>query len=155
MCVCVQVLQMYLPFCGIAISNAQLFAASRKEYDRSRVRTHDIHDAYYINPPSHCWQDRALHVCACFWCHVGVYYVVQYVRICLLIFFFLHTPFLYRGFVDDQKMCVWLGIYKSKMWRLHMLHIDHRGHKTRRKEGRTERDIGWESDFMYQLFLVF
>lgn len=28
---------MYLPFCGIAISNAQLFAASRKEYDRSRV----------------------------------------------------------------------------------------------------------------------
>lgn len=33
-----QVLQMYLPFCGIAISNAQLFAASRKEYDRSRVR---------------------------------------------------------------------------------------------------------------------
>lgn len=29
---------MYLPFCGIAISNAQLFAASRKEYDRSRVR---------------------------------------------------------------------------------------------------------------------
>lgn len=62
---CVQVLQMYLPFCGIAISNAQLFAASRKEYDRSRVRTHDIHDAYYINPPSHCWQDRALHVCVC------------------------------------------------------------------------------------------
>lgn len=36
--VCPQVLQMYLPFCGIAISNAQLFAASRKEYDRSRVR---------------------------------------------------------------------------------------------------------------------
>lgn len=35
---CPQVLQMYLPFCGIAISNAQLFAASRKEYDRSRVR---------------------------------------------------------------------------------------------------------------------
>ncbi|CAG09990.1 unnamed protein product, partial [Tetraodon nigroviridis] len=33
-----RVLQMYLPFCGIAISNAQLFAASRKEYDRSRVR---------------------------------------------------------------------------------------------------------------------
>ncbi|TSM68862.1 Dual 3',5'-cyclic-AMP and -GMP phosphodiesterase 11A [Bagarius yarrelli] len=32
-----KVLQMYLPFCGIAISNAQLFAASRKEYDRSRV----------------------------------------------------------------------------------------------------------------------
>ncbi|CAL8369890.1 unnamed protein product [Arctogadus glacialis] len=31
-----RVLQMYLPFCGIAISNAQLFAASRKEYDRSR-----------------------------------------------------------------------------------------------------------------------
>lgn len=30
-------MQMYLPFCGIAISNAQLFAASRKEYDRSRV----------------------------------------------------------------------------------------------------------------------
>lgn len=36
--ICPQVLQMYLPFCGIAISNAQLFAASRKEYDRSRVR---------------------------------------------------------------------------------------------------------------------
>uniref|UniRef100_A0A8C1YTT4 Phosphodiesterase n=1 Tax=Cyprinus carpio TaxID=7962 RepID=A0A8C1YTT4_CYPCA len=32
-----KVLEMYLPFCGIAISNAQLFAASRKEYDRSRV----------------------------------------------------------------------------------------------------------------------
>lgn len=32
-----QVMQMYLPFCGIAISNAQLFSASRKEYDRSRV----------------------------------------------------------------------------------------------------------------------
>lgn len=32
-----QVMQMYLPFCGIAISNAQLFAASRKEYERSRV----------------------------------------------------------------------------------------------------------------------
>lgn len=32
-------MQMYLPFCGIAISNAQLFAASRKEYERSRVST--------------------------------------------------------------------------------------------------------------------
>lgn len=41
--VCPQVLQMYLPFCGIAISNAQLFAASRKEYDRSRVRVEQQH----------------------------------------------------------------------------------------------------------------
>uniref|UniRef100_A0ACB8G1Q1 Dual 3',5'-cyclic-AMP and -GMP phosphodiesterase 11A n=1 Tax=Sphaerodactylus townsendi TaxID=933632 RepID=A0ACB8G1Q1_9SAUR len=34
------VMEMYLPFCGIAISNAQLFAASRKEYDRSRALIH-------------------------------------------------------------------------------------------------------------------
>lgn len=33
-----QVLQMYLPFCGISISNAKLFSESRKEYERSRVR---------------------------------------------------------------------------------------------------------------------
>lgn len=46
---CPQVLQMYLPFCGIAISNAQLFAASRKEYDRSRVRTKV--PASIITPP--------------------------------------------------------------------------------------------------------
>lgn len=29
---------MYLPFCGISISNAKLFSESRKEYERSRVR---------------------------------------------------------------------------------------------------------------------
>ncbi|KAJ0000326.1 hypothetical protein NQD34_012168, partial [Periophthalmus magnuspinnatus] len=32
-----KVLQMYLPFCGISISNAKLFSESRKEYERSRV----------------------------------------------------------------------------------------------------------------------
>ncbi|KAK3551315.1 hypothetical protein QTP70_013919 [Hemibagrus guttatus] len=32
-----KVLQMYLPFCGISISNAKLFSESRKEYDRSRI----------------------------------------------------------------------------------------------------------------------
>lgn len=30
---------MYLPFCGISISNAKLFSESRKEYERSRVRS--------------------------------------------------------------------------------------------------------------------
>ncbi len=37
-CAFAQVLQMYLPFCGISISNAKLFLESRKEYERSRVR---------------------------------------------------------------------------------------------------------------------
>ncbi|CDQ71823.1 unnamed protein product [Oncorhynchus mykiss] len=41
-----QVLQMYLPFCGIAISNAQLFAASRKEYDRSRSLLEVVNDLF-------------------------------------------------------------------------------------------------------------
>ncbi|PWA31367.1 hypothetical protein CCH79_00002792 [Gambusia affinis] len=40
------VLQMYLPFCGIAISNAQLFAASRKEYDRSRALLEVVNDLF-------------------------------------------------------------------------------------------------------------
>nr|XP_046218945.1 dual 3',5'-cyclic-AMP and -GMP phosphodiesterase 11A isoform X2 [Oncorhynchus gorbuscha] len=40
------VLQMYLPFCGIAISNAQLFAASRKEYDRSRSLLEVVNDLF-------------------------------------------------------------------------------------------------------------
>lgn len=37
-----QVLQMYLPFCGISISNAKLFSESRKEYERSRVRIYEL-----------------------------------------------------------------------------------------------------------------
>ncbi|TNN29933.1 Dual 3',5'-cyclic-AMP and -GMP phosphodiesterase 11A [Liparis tanakae] len=37
---------MYLPFCGIAISNAQLFAASRKEYDRSRALLQVVNDLF-------------------------------------------------------------------------------------------------------------
>lgn len=37
-----QVLQMYLPFCGISISNAKLFSESRKEYERSRVRIYNF-----------------------------------------------------------------------------------------------------------------
>ncbi|XP_038645243.1 dual 3',5'-cyclic-AMP and -GMP phosphodiesterase 11A-like isoform X2 [Scyliorhinus canicula] len=41
-----QVLGMYLPFCGIAISNAQLFAASRKEYDRSRALLEVVNDLF-------------------------------------------------------------------------------------------------------------
>ncbi|XP_007546580.1 dual 3',5'-cyclic-AMP and -GMP phosphodiesterase 11A [Poecilia formosa] len=41
-----KVLQMYLPFCGIAISNAQLFAASRKEYDRSRALLEVVNDLF-------------------------------------------------------------------------------------------------------------
>ncbi|XP_071004601.1 dual 3',5'-cyclic-AMP and -GMP phosphodiesterase 11A [Oncorhynchus clarkii lewisi] len=41
-----KVLQMYLPFCGIAISNAQLFAASRKEYDRSRSLLEVVNDLF-------------------------------------------------------------------------------------------------------------
>ncbi|KAK2532594.1 Pde11a [Columba livia] len=40
------VMQMYLPFCGIAISNAQLFAASRKEYDRSRALLEVVNDLF-------------------------------------------------------------------------------------------------------------
>lgn len=41
-CAFVQVLQMYLPFCGISISNAKLFSESRKEYERSRVRKYQL-----------------------------------------------------------------------------------------------------------------
>lgn len=44
---------MYLPFCGIAISNAQLFSASRKEYDRSRVRA--TGQTRIITPHPQCW----------------------------------------------------------------------------------------------------
>ncbi|XP_078284389.1 dual 3',5'-cyclic-AMP and -GMP phosphodiesterase 11A [Rhinoraja longicauda] len=39
-------LQMYLPFCGISISNAKLFAASRKEYDRSRALLKVVNDLF-------------------------------------------------------------------------------------------------------------
>ncbi|GCC25160.1 hypothetical protein chiPu_0003565 [Chiloscyllium punctatum] len=41
-----KVLQMYLPFCGISISNAKLFAASRKEYDRSRALLEVVNDLF-------------------------------------------------------------------------------------------------------------
>ncbi|XP_047729275.1 dual 3',5'-cyclic-AMP and -GMP phosphodiesterase 11A isoform X2 [Prionailurus viverrinus] len=41
-----KVMQMYLPFCGIAISNAQLFAASRKEYERSRALLEVVNDLF-------------------------------------------------------------------------------------------------------------
>uniref|UniRef100_A0A8C4QCD2 Phosphodiesterase n=1 Tax=Eptatretus burgeri TaxID=7764 RepID=A0A8C4QCD2_EPTBU len=41
-----QVLKMYLPFCGIAITNAQLFAASRKEYERSRALLEVVNDLF-------------------------------------------------------------------------------------------------------------
>ncbi|XP_069770242.1 dual 3',5'-cyclic-AMP and -GMP phosphodiesterase 11A-like isoform X2 [Narcine bancroftii] len=41
-----KVLQMYLPFCGISISNAKLFAASRKEYDRSRALLKVVNDLF-------------------------------------------------------------------------------------------------------------
>lgn len=41
---------MYLPFCGISISNAKLFSESRKEYERSRVRRCElcVHKSYLI-----------------------------------------------------------------------------------------------------------
>uniref|UniRef100_UPI00358DD9A3 dual 3',5'-cyclic-AMP and -GMP phosphodiesterase 11A n=1 Tax=Myxine glutinosa TaxID=7769 RepID=UPI00358DD9A3 len=41
-----KVLKMYLPFCGIAITNAQLFAASRKEYERSRALLEVVNDLF-------------------------------------------------------------------------------------------------------------
>ncbi|XP_070278782.1 dual 3',5'-cyclic-AMP and -GMP phosphodiesterase 11A isoform X1 [Myotis yumanensis] len=41
-----KVMQMYLPFCGIAISNAQVFAASRKEYERSRALLEVVNDLF-------------------------------------------------------------------------------------------------------------
>eukprot|EP00062_Callorhinchus_milii_P015136 gi/632965065/ref/XP_007898706.1/ PREDICTED: dual 3',5'-cyclic-AMP and -GMP phosphodiesterase 11A-like [Callorhinchus milii] len=41
-----KVLQMYLPFCGISISNAKLFAASRKEYDRGRALLEVVNDLF-------------------------------------------------------------------------------------------------------------
>ncbi|XP_044283000.1 dual 3',5'-cyclic-AMP and -GMP phosphodiesterase 11A [Varanus komodoensis] len=41
-----KVMEMYLPFCGIAISNAQLFAASRKEYERSRALLEVVNDLF-------------------------------------------------------------------------------------------------------------
>uniref|UniRef100_A0A3Q3JB53 Phosphodiesterase n=1 Tax=Monopterus albus TaxID=43700 RepID=A0A3Q3JB53_MONAL len=37
-----KVLQMYVPFCGISISNAKLFSESRKEYERSRGRSYKM-----------------------------------------------------------------------------------------------------------------
>ncbi|MBN3282435.1 PDE11 phosphodiesterase, partial [Polyodon spathula] len=40
------VLQMYLPFCGISISNAKLFSESRKEYDRSRALLEVVNDLF-------------------------------------------------------------------------------------------------------------
>ncbi|TSK34746.1 Dual 3',5'-cyclic-AMP and -GMP phosphodiesterase 11A [Bagarius yarrelli] len=41
-----KVLQMYLPFCGISISNAKLFWESRKEYDRSRALLEVVNDLF-------------------------------------------------------------------------------------------------------------
>ncbi|KAG9345174.1 hypothetical protein JZ751_009717 [Albula glossodonta] len=41
-----KVLQMYLPFCGISISNAKLFAESRKEYERSRALLEVVNDLF-------------------------------------------------------------------------------------------------------------
>ncbi|MBN3297987.1 PDE11 phosphodiesterase, partial [Amia calva] len=41
-----KVLQMYLPFCGISISNAKLFSASRKEYERSRALLEVVNDLF-------------------------------------------------------------------------------------------------------------
>uniref|UniRef100_UPI003AAA972D dual 3',5'-cyclic-AMP and -GMP phosphodiesterase 11A-like n=1 Tax=Centroberyx gerrardi TaxID=166262 RepID=UPI003AAA972D len=40
------VLQMYLPFCGISISNAKLFSESRKEYERSRALLEVVNDLF-------------------------------------------------------------------------------------------------------------
>ncbi|XP_061573915.1 dual 3',5'-cyclic-AMP and -GMP phosphodiesterase 11A [Cololabis saira] len=41
-----KVLQMYLPFCGISISNAKLFSESRKEYERSRTLLEVVNDLF-------------------------------------------------------------------------------------------------------------
>ncbi|XP_037392682.1 dual 3',5'-cyclic-AMP and -GMP phosphodiesterase 11A [Pygocentrus nattereri] len=41
-----KVLQMYLPFCGISISNAKLFSESRQEYDRSRALLEVVNDLF-------------------------------------------------------------------------------------------------------------
>ncbi|XP_020565789.1 dual 3',5'-cyclic-AMP and -GMP phosphodiesterase 11A-like [Oryzias latipes] len=41
-----KVLQMYLPFCGISISNAKLFSESRKEYERSRSLLEVVNDLF-------------------------------------------------------------------------------------------------------------
>ncbi|KAF7708490.1 dual 3',5'-cyclic-AMP and -GMP phosphodiesterase 11A [Silurus meridionalis] len=41
-----KVLEMYLPFCGISISNAKLFSESRKEYDRSRALLEVVNDLF-------------------------------------------------------------------------------------------------------------
>ncbi|XP_016336324.1 dual 3',5'-cyclic-AMP and -GMP phosphodiesterase 11A-like [Sinocyclocheilus anshuiensis] len=41
-----EVLQMYLPFCGISISNAKLFSESRKEYERSRALLEVVNDLF-------------------------------------------------------------------------------------------------------------
>ncbi|XP_026084830.1 dual 3',5'-cyclic-AMP and -GMP phosphodiesterase 11A [Carassius auratus] len=41
-----KVLQMYLPFCGISISNAKLFSESRKEYERSRALLEVVNDLF-------------------------------------------------------------------------------------------------------------
>ncbi|XP_062278476.1 dual 3',5'-cyclic-AMP and -GMP phosphodiesterase 11A [Scomber scombrus] len=41
-----KVLQMYLPFCGISISNAKLFSESRKEYERTRALLEVVNDLF-------------------------------------------------------------------------------------------------------------
>ncbi|KAA0703031.1 Dual 3',5'-cyclic-AMP and -GMP phosphodiesterase 11A [Triplophysa tibetana] len=41
-----KVMHMYLPFCGISISNAKLFSESRKEYDRSRALLEVVNDLF-------------------------------------------------------------------------------------------------------------
>uniref|UniRef100_A0A8C2XEI4 Phosphodiesterase n=1 Tax=Cyclopterus lumpus TaxID=8103 RepID=A0A8C2XEI4_CYCLU len=41
-----KVLQMYLPFCGISITNAKLFSESRKEYERSRALLEVVNDLF-------------------------------------------------------------------------------------------------------------
>lgn len=103
----VQVLQMYLPFCGIAISNAQLFAASRKEYDRSRVRTHLLQHfiktlLYFCTPPT---VTRLRCACVRYDCHVGVYYVVRvYLSIDLLLP--THSVPASRGFESRRDVFV-------------------------------------------------
>lgn len=134
---------MYLPFCGIAISNAQLFAASRKEYDRSRVRTHLLQHfiktlLYLCTPPT---VTRLCCVCAI---NVMWVFITQYVCICLLIFCFLHTLFLHREVLNQEEMCVWLGKHKSESWHPYsvintfLISITEE-HNARKQERRRER----------------
>lgn len=54
-CSFTQVLQMYLPFCGISISNAKLFSESRKEYERSRVRSCEVLHPIQAHLPFFLW----------------------------------------------------------------------------------------------------